>query len=248
MNKELLISLEHIACRFKYRLGRFRFGHYDALKDTSLDICSGETIGILGRNGAGKSTLLQIIAGVLRPDSGLVIKHKPVSISLLTLQLGFSPDLSGRDNALLGSMLLGRSRKQALDCLMAIREFSGLGDWFEKPVKSYSTGMRIRLSFSVALEINPDVLLVDEVLGVGDETFRHKSMDAMHNKMKSNQTVLFVSHNLHSLKELCTQSLWLENGATKMFGPTQQVVSAYLNFIEKSEDYNNKPHNHHELH
>jgi len=222
-----LITFENIACRYKYRKKGLRFAYHDALKDISFTLYKGETLGVLGRNGAGKSTLLRIVAGIVRPDAGRVINHQPVSISLLTLQLGFSVELSGRDNAILGALMLGKTKKEALDRLDAIHEFSDLGHWFYEPLKSYSSGMRARLGFAVAMEVSPDILLVDEVLGVGDEAFRVKSTAAMKERMRSGQTVLFVSHSLPSLRELCTRVIWIEDGVTRMQGETMEILRAY---------------------
>jgi lipopolysaccharide transport system ATP-binding protein len=188
---------------------------------------------VIGRNGAGKSTLLRLIADIVKPDSGEIVRHSPASVSLLTLQLGFSNEISGRDNAILSAMLMGHSRKQALDNIEQIKEFSELGDWFEEPIKSYSTGMRARLGFSVALEMSPDVMLVDEVLGVGDESFRMKSTQTMKEKMKSGQTVVFVSHSLPTLQELCPKTVWIKDGATQMHGKTDEVLKAYRESLAK---------------
>lgn len=222
-----IISLENVGCTYSVRKGFLRVGKYEALNDVSFSINRGETIGIIGRNGAGKSTLLRLVAGVIQPDAGNVIRHTPVSISLLTLQLGFSTELTGRDNAILGAMFLGHSRKDALASLDGINDFAELGHWFEEPLKSYSSGMKARLGFAVAMEMSPDVLLVDEVLGVGDESFRKKSTAAMKEKMLSGQTVLFVSHNANTIRELCSSVVWIENGVTKMVGETKEVLAAY---------------------
>lgn len=226
-----LISLEHVGCTYKVRKGFWKFDNYDALKDISFTIHRGETVGVIGRNGAGKSTLLRLISGVILPDKGRIIRHTPASISLLTLQLGFSPELSGRDNAMLGAMLLGHSRKEAVSKLELINEFAELGYWFEEPIKSYSAGMKARLGFAVAMELSPDILLVDEVLGVGDVSFRNKSSNMMKEKMKSGQTVLFVSHAIPTIRELCTSVVWIEDGLVKKFGPTSEVLNAYVKAV-----------------
>lgn len=227
MNTTPIITLENVGCTYSVRKGFLRIGKYEALNDISFSINRGETLGIIGRNGAGKSTLLRLVAGVIQPDVGNVIRHTPVSISLLTLQLGFSAELTGRDNAILGAMFLGHSRKDAIASLDGINEFAELGHWFEEPLKSYSSGMKARLGFAVAMEMSPDVLLVDEVLGVGDESFRKKSTAAMKEKMLSGQTVLFVSHNANTIRELCSSVVWIENGVTKMVGETKEVLAAY---------------------
>ncbi|XPV75571.1 MAG: ABC transporter ATP-binding protein [Desulfovibrio sp.] len=236
MMNEPCITLTNVACNYSFRKSRFKFGVYEALKDINVTLHKGETLGVLGRNGAGKSTLLRLIAGIIKPDGGDVTYHKELSISLLTLQLGFSTELSGKDNAILGAMLLGKSKQEALDRLEGIRAFAEIGDWFEEPLKSYSSGMRARLGFAVALEMSPDVLLIDEVLGVGDESFRQKSTKAMKEKMKSGQTAVFVSHNLPTLLEICPRTMWIENGVTQMVGDTGDVLNHYLEFIKRQKE------------
>jgi lipopolysaccharide transport system ATP-binding protein len=230
-----LLSLRGVGCRYSFRKSLFRHGYYEALKDVSFDLYRGETLGVIGRNGAGKSTLLRLIADILKPDRGKIVRHSPASIALLTLQLGFSNEISGRDNAILSAMLMGHSRKQVLDNIEQIKEFSELGDWFEEPIKSYSTGMRARLGFAVALEMSPDVMLVDEVLGVGDESFRIKSTQAMKEKMETGQTVVFVSHNLATLRELCPRTVWIKDGVTQMQGKTDEVLKAYRESLAENQ-------------
>jgi len=181
---------------------------------------------VVGRNGAGKSTLLQLLGGIISPDAGQI--HRAASqISLLSMQAGFDPQLSGKANAILSGMLLGFNRQEVESKLYNIISFSELGDFIDKPVNSYSTGMRARLGFSVALELNPDVLLIDEVLGVGDLRFREKSMAVMKEKLLSKQTIVFVSHNGHVVRNLCNRAIWLENGKLVMDGSADDVVSAY---------------------
>ena len=228
-----IITLDNVAFRYRYRCGLLQFRYYDALKNISFSIRRGETIGILGRNGAGKSTLLRLIAGIVTPGSGRILFSQPLNVSLLTLQLGFSPELTGRDNAVLGALMSGHSRRAVMERLEDIKSFSELGDWFEKPIKSYSTGMRARLGFAVALQMSPDVLLVDEVLGVGDEAFREKSTAAMKEKMLSGQTVVFVSHQAPVLRELCSSLVWIEDGTTRMVGPTEEVLARYREAFAK---------------
>lgn len=236
MSETPLITLKNVGCRYRFRKGYFKFSTYEALKDINLTINRGETLGVLGRNGAGKSTLLKLVAGIIKPDTGSIHYHRKVSISLLTLQLGFSNELTGRDNAIMGAMLLGCPKSEALEKLDGIKEFSELGTWFDEPIKSYSSGMRARLGFSVALEVCPDILLVDEVLGVGDEAFRKKSAQAMKAKMESGQTVLFVSHSLEAIQQLCPRSMWIEDGVTHMFGDTNDVLAAYREHMNRSSE------------
>jgi lipopolysaccharide transport system ATP-binding protein len=223
------ISLEHIACSYQIRRGFMSHRKYQALRDVCFTLYKGETLGLIGRNGAGKSTLLRLIAGIILPDAGRIIFHGSSTISLLTLQLGFSPELSGRDNAIMGALLMGYSRQEAQQRLEDIIAFSELQEWIDEPLKTYSSGMRARLGFAVAMETSPDVLLVDEMLGVGDESFRKKSVRAMKAKMGSDQTVVFVSHQPQVIKELCSRVVWIDEGVTRMEGPVDQVLAEYRN-------------------
>ena len=234
---EPILSLENVAVRFRRSGNLFRKkGYYDALKSVNLDIYTGETLGVLGRNGAGKSTLLKIISGVLRPDSGRVI-NRGVSVSLLALQAGFDPNLNGRDNAILGGMLQGYSRRQVESRLTEIYEYSELGEFFYEPVRTYSTGMRARLGFSITTIISPDVLLVDELLGVGDKHFREKAERTMVAKTQSQQTVLLVSHSHQQIARLCDRAVLIEDGVSLTTGEPNEVLAIYeehLAAIEKN--------------
>ena len=173
-----------------------------------------------------------MLAGIYPPDSGTIQTHAD-SIALMTLMLGFDPVLSGRDNALFGGMLLGFSRRVVVDQLEAIREFSGLGDDFEKPVGGYSSGMVARLSFSVAINLSPDVMLVDEVLAVGDESFRRRAYQAMTEKISSRQTTVFVSHSALEIERLCDRVILLEGGEIIDIGEAADMISEYRKLLEQ---------------
>ena len=231
MKDDLIVTLENVGCCFRIRQKMLRFKSYEALKDVSLTLKRGEALGVIGRNGAGKSTLLKIIAGILRPDSGRIVLHGSPSIALLTMQLGFSNELSGRYNAILGAMLLGYTKQEALTRLDHIIAFAELGQWIDEPLKTYSSGMRARLGFAVAMEMSPDVLLIDEALGVGDVAFQKKSMKAMLEKFQSDQTIVFVSHAAASVKRLCNRVVWIEDGVTRMEGDAAEVVDAYEQYL-----------------
>lgn len=204
---EIIISLRNVGVRYKRRGGLFQKPEYfQALKELSFDIHRGETLGVLGRNGAGKSTLLRVIAGIIQPDSGEVINHG-VTVSLLALQAGFDAELPGTDNAILSGMLMGYTRRQVEERLNDIAEFSELGNFMNEPVKTYSSGMRARLGFSVAMYMTPDVLLLDEVLSVGDKHFKKKAETEMMKKLHSEQTVVLVSHSDAQVNRLCERVL-----------------------------------------
>jgi lipopolysaccharide transport system ATP-binding protein len=185
------------------------------------------TLGVSGRNGVGKTTMLRLMANILAPTSGKVSLCRGKKASLLSLGLGFKNDLSGRDNAMLAAMLQGSMRPQALSFLEEIKDFSDLGDSFEEPVKTYSAGMRARLSFTAALMTHVDILLIDEVLSVGDAHFRQKASDAMKERITSNLTMVFVSHMVDQVKKLCDRAILLENGRIVAQGDPSDVLESY---------------------
>ena len=224
---EPIISLQNVGVRYKRSGNVFRrTSYFDALKSINLDIYPGETLGILGRNGAGKSTLLRIISGVIRPDRGTFI-NRGASVSLLVLLAGFDPNLSGRDNAILGGMLQGYSRREVEAQLDEILEYSELGDFFFEPVRTYSSGMLSRLGFSITTIISPDVLLVDEVLSVGDKHFREKAERTMVAKTQSQQTVVLVSHSHQQIARLCDRAVLIDEGISFASGEPDKMLSLY---------------------
>ena len=225
--KKIILRLKNIGLYYKRKTGLLRHDKFWALQDVSFDLCHGETLGIIGKNGVGKSTVLRLIARIMDPDLGEVIRHEPLRASLLALQVGFIPHLTGRQNAILGGLLLGLRRSEVEALLPQIIGFSELGDFVDQPVRSYSTGMRARLGFSVALYADPDILLVDEVLGVGDADFRKKSADAIREISKSNKTVVIVSHNNELIRSLCDRVVWIENGHTQAVGSTDSILEEY---------------------
>ncbi len=228
----VLLRLENVGLYYSRRQGFLKRSLFWALKDVSFDLCAGETLGVIGKNGVGKSTLLRVLAGIIAPDTGKVVIHRPgLRISLISLGAGFVPFLSGRENAILNGMMLGATRKEILSRMDDILDFSELGDFFDEPVNTYSTGMRARLGFSVALHLDPDVILLDEVLGVGDESFRKKSTEAMKQRIKSDKTVVMVSHHVPILRELCDRIVWIEAGKTRAQGAATEVLDAYLENI-----------------
>ncbi len=231
-----IISLREVEFLYRIRNGLFRHFEHQALRAVSFDIYRGETVGLIGRNGSGKSTLLRLIAGIVRPDSGQITMAPDVSVTLLTLHAGFDPELPGRDNVVLSGMLLGLPYRTILAKLDKVVAFAELEAFIGEPLKTYSDGMRARLGFALALELVPDVFLVDEVLGVGDAAFMRKAKNAMRCKLTSEQTVVYVSHDLQSVVELCDRVIWVENGLTRIAGKASEVVEAYLAAILEEEN------------
>lgn len=223
-----LISLNEVSVSYKRSGSIFKRSRYfDALDSICLKIYPGETLGVLGRNGVGKSTLLKIISGIIKPNTG-VVKNYGASVSLLALQAGFDPNLSGYDNAVFAGMLQGYSRKDVMKHLDSIKEYSDLGKFFYEPVRTYSTGMRARLGFSISTIISPDVLLIDEVLSVGDQYFREKAERTMVAKIQSEQTVVIVSHSEVLIKRLCDRVVFIENGKIVSEGDPIRVIGEYF--------------------
>lgn len=207
--------------------GRKQYGysHY-ALRDISLEIHEGEILGIIGVNGSGKSTLLKIITGVLTPSAGTVEVNGKIS-ALLELGAGFNPDYTGIENIYFNGMVMGFSRKEIEQKIAGIIEFADIGDYIDQPVKTYSSGMYVRLAYAVAVSIEPDILIVDEALAVGDAYFQLKSMSKMQELFKKGKTVLFVSHDTASIKSLCKTALYLDKGQIVAYGPAKEVVELY---------------------
>jgi homopolymeric O-antigen transport system ATP-binding protein len=215
-------------------------GEFWALQDISFEASRGEAFGIVGANGAGKSTMLKLISRIMKPTSGAVEVHGRLS-ALIEVSAGFHPDLTGRENIYLNGTILGMSRREIAAKFDQIVEFSGLSEFLDTPVKRYSSGMYARLGFSVAAHVNPDVMLVDEVLSVGDYLFQQKCMDRMRSVIQDGTTVLFVSHNLKAVTELCHRTMLLGHGKAVEIGPTDSVVRRYLSGILKPADEANKP-------
>lgn len=201
-----------------------------ALENASLDVYRGETLGVVGRNASGKSTLLRVLAGIVRPDRGSFVNHGH-RVALLALGVGFVPSLTGRQNAIFSGMLQGVPRRAITGKVDAIAEFAELGSFIDMPVATYSSGMHARLGFAVALQVDPDVLLIDESIGVGDEAFKEKSTDAMKARVRSDKTVVLVSHSGKLVKDLCDRAVWLEAGETRDEGDVDSVNAAYYGFL-----------------
>ncbi len=221
----MAIQLEGVGLGFP-RGRRIFTDRFWALDSVDVRLEHGDKLGVIGRNGAGKSTLLRVLGGALIPDRGKIHRDHG-SVQLLALNLGFVPYLSGRDNAILSGLLQGLDRRSIDAKLEDIREYSGLEEFFEQPINTYSSGMAARLGFSVAMQLEPDVLLIDEVLSVGDNEFRLKSHKALSERFTGEHTVVLVSHSEATVRQLCNKALWLEHGRTVMMGETADVLAAY---------------------
>ncbi len=197
-----------------------------ALDDLSFDIFPGDKWGIIGENGAGKTTLLKIIAKITPPTKGSILVRGRVA-SLLEVGTGFHPELTGRENIFLNGAILGLSRREILNRFEEITEFSGVGTFLDMPVKHYSTGMWARLAFSVAAHLDPEILLIDEVLSVGDAEFQNKSLGRMNEVSRQGRTILFVSHNMAAVRQFCSRCIWINKGRMRMIGAPDEVIDAY---------------------
>lgn len=199
---------------------------FQALQNVSFEVDKGEVFGIVGHNGAGKSTLLKVISGIMKPMTGSVELQGSI-VPMLELGSGFDIELSGRENIFLNGAILGYSKEYLLSKYDEIINFSELGKFLDVPVRNYSSGMLMRLAFSIAAMVNPEILIVDEILAVGDANFQAKSRKRMLEMMSGGTTVLFVSHDLQQIRDMCDRVLWLDHGKMKMIGPTQEVCDAY---------------------
>lgn len=224
MNSDKIMSIkEFVTTALR---GKLKFNEFTALNNVSFKVKKGETVGIIGRNGAGKSTILKVISGILKPTEGSVVCDGNV-VPMLELGSGFDQDLTGRENIFLNGAILGYSEEFLNEKYNEIVEFSELGDFINVPIRNYSSGMLMRLAFSIAAVINPEILIVDEILSVGDAAFQEKSKKRMLELMSGGTTVLFVSHSLEQIKEMCSRVIWLEHGEVKMIGEAEEVCNAY---------------------
>src|SRR5262245_45533871 len=208
---------------------------FPALTDVSFVVPKGITYGVIGRNGSGKSTALKLVAGITKPTSGTVLVNGRVS-ALIELGAGFHPEISGRENVYINGIMLGLTKREIAARFDEIVEFAELKEFIDAPVKTYSSGMYMRLGFAVAIHVNPDVLLVDEVLAVGDEGFTHKCLDKFAEFRRLGKTILLVTHSLGLVERFCDQALWLDHGCVQAQGDPRRVIDAYLSSVEKSED------------
>jgi ABC-type polysaccharide/polyol phosphate transport system ATPase subunit len=238
--REPAIKVEKVSKRFRMyhernqslkaavmRGKRASFDEFWALKDVSFEIPKGSTFGLIGENGSGKSTLLKCIARILQPNRGTIVTDGSLA-ALLELGSGFHPELSGRENVFLNGSILGMSKSQITDKFDEIVDFAGIRDFIDQPVKNYSSGMYVRLGFSVAINVDPDILLVDEVLAVGDSNFQEKCMEKFADFRRAGKTVVIVSHAMGSLRNLCDEAAWLKHGELVDVGDTNRIVETYV--------------------
>jgi len=211
------------------------YNEFWAVRDVSFEVPQGTTLGLIGRNGSGKSTLLKTLAKILHPDEGTLTMNGRVA-SLLEVGSGFHPELSGRENIYLNGSILGMSKKEIDKRFDEIVDFSEVRKFIDQPVKNYSSGMYVRLGFSVAVHVQPDILVVDEVLAVGDAAFKTKSKKKFREFKNDGRTIILVSHSMPQVKELCDQVAWLDKGRLKRIGKADEVIDAYLASIDNPDD------------
>lgn len=212
-----------------------RYHEFWALRDVTLHIKRGESVALIGRNGAGKSTLLKVIARVQQPTKGRIIVRGSVA-PIIELGAGFHPELTGRENIFVNGAMLGFSRNQMRKKIDGIVDFSELGTFIDSPIRTYSSGMVARLAFSIAAEVDPDLLIIDEVLSVGDEAFQHKCKERMLGFKRRGVTILYVTHAVGEVHTLCDKAIWIDEGCVRYVGDTQDVVGLYRAYVENGAD------------
>ena len=229
LNKEKVDNFKEFVIKFLKR--DLKFTKFWAVKNVSFEVEKGKKLGIVGLNGAGKSTLLKIISGVIKPTEGTV-EVKGNIVPLLELGSGFDPEYTGKENIYLKGALLGYSKEYLDEKYDEILEFSELGNFIDVPLKNYSSGMSARLAFSIATVVKPKIMILDEVLSVGDGKFRSKSLDRMKSMLNEDVTVLFVSHSISQVREICDDAVWLEHGKVVIQGSCEEVCDKYEKWIE----------------
>ncbi len=234
------LNIKYAALNFLARNKSSKYSEFWALKNINLDIKKGETIGIIGENGSGKSTLLKLITGILYPDQGDILKKGKIA-ALIEIGAGFHSELSGRENIKINASILGFSKKETDDNLEKIIEFSGLKKFIDNPIKTYSSGMYVRLGFSIAIHVNPDILLVDEVLSVGDENFQKKCLRKIDKFRKQGKTIVLVSHDLSTIQKICNRVVLIDKGMLVSQGNPLDVISQYHKILYEKEKKDSIP-------
>ena len=224
MSDEPLNSLKEIFT--KAVTGKLKFNEFLAVNDVTFNVEKGETLGLIGTNGAGKSTTLKLISGILKPTSGTIITRGNI-VPMLELGAGFDPELTGKENIYLNGAILGYSKEYLESKYDEIVDFAEIREFIDMSIRNYSSGMMARLAFSIASVVQPEILIVDEILAVGDVNFQKKSYNRMQELMNGGATVLFVSHDLEKIEEMCDHVIWLDKGKVKQYGTAKEVVAAY---------------------
>lgn len=253
-SSDMAVTVENVSKMFKlaterrtnlkevFVRGRSNYDEFWALRDVSVEVPRGSTLGLIGHNGSGKSTLLKLMANIHRPTSGRITHTGRIS-ALLELGAGFHPELTGRENIYLNGSILGMKRKQIASAIERIIEFSGLGTFIDVPVKVYSSGMYARLGFSIAVHLDPEILIVDEILAVGDEEFQRRCFDNLHDLKARGVTIIFVSHSLSLVQKMCDEAIWLDHGEIVGKGNAVEVVDSYISSVNaiESERFGHEP-------
>ena len=225
MNREIM-SFDNVGLAYRRSLNPFAEKNW-VLKDINFQLYRGEVLGVIGRNGAGKSTLLRLLAGIIAPNQGRISKERGIRSQLLTLNLGFIHKLSGFDNAIMSLVTQGKTIKEAHQLIDGVTEFAGIEHLMDHSVSTYSAGERARLGFAIAMQATPDILLLDEMLGVGDKEFKVKSGKALKERVQSDQTAVLVSHSPGTIRKFCERALWIEGGRVRALGPTDAILEEY---------------------
>lgn len=214
--------------------GRYSYSKFWGLKDVSFSMQKGEMLGIVGRNGSGKSSMLKVLSGIYSPDAGSYNIRGRIS-ALIELGAGFHPELTGRENVILNGAILGYSKKEIEEKYEDIIDFSGVAKFIDSPVKNFSSGMQLRLGFSIAIHAEPDVMLIDEVLAVGDEQFKKKCYKKINEFRKAGVTIIFVSHDMKEINQYCDRCLWLDKGSIKAIGNPEKITREYIKWLHEAE-------------
>lgn len=235
MQTEYSVVFKNVSKKYKLKGRNLNNGNiFYAIKDISFKIKKGEVVGVLGTNGSGKSTLSMILAGISSPDEGIV--EIDGEQALIAIKTGLKNELTGLENIELKGVLLGFNRKKIQEITKSVIEFSELGDFIHQPVKTYSSGMKARLGFSISINMNPDIIIIDEALSVGDKSFTEKCLNKMEELKNGGRTIFYVSHSISEIKKYCSKALWIESGFFKEYGDVEPVVEKYTNYIN---EYNN---------
>ena len=227
MNPEAITSLKNVIVNYKTKVGMFRYETKQALSNITLKLYAGDRVGIIGLNGSGKTTLAKVLGQMLPPSTGSIISTPNLKTALVSPGIGFNQFLSGRQNALLSLLLQGSSKSSALDRLESIHEFSELDEYFDRPLRSYSSGMRARLAFSTAVQSEGDLIILDEALARGDKNFQQKANAVATSFISSSKTLVFVSHNLAEIEKFCSTAIWLHQGKIVEFDNVSSVIKKY---------------------